>query len=99
LEHAGPSRACIEAMLWLSGEPLWPYWGGMGVKAWEIRRRLGTPGQKVCVPPRGLEVKCHNVCVLPHGLGGPLDLREPGGRLVLRLVLGLWGVGGRTVHE
>jgi hypothetical protein len=61
--------ACIEAMLWLSGEPLWPYWGGMSVKVLEMPRGLGTPDHKVWVLLRGLRVEGHKVCVLPHGLG------------------------------
>jgi hypothetical protein len=37
---------CIEAMLRLSAEHLWPYWGGMSVKVWEMPRGLGGPGHK-----------------------------------------------------
>jgi hypothetical protein len=48
---------CIEAMLWLSGEHLGPYWDCMGVKVWEMPRGLGAPGHKVWVPLRGLEVE------------------------------------------
>jgi hypothetical protein len=46
---------CIEAMLWLSEEPLGPYWGGMGHKVLEMPRGLGTTDQKVAVLLHGLE--------------------------------------------
>jgi hypothetical protein len=46
----------MEAMLLLSGEHLWPYWDGMGVKVWEMPRGLGGPGHKVWVLLRGLTV-------------------------------------------
>jgi hypothetical protein len=86
----------MEAMLWLSGEPLGPYWGGMGVKVWEMPCGLGAPGHKVSVLPCGLRVEGHKVCVLPYGLGGLVDRkskrrRGPGGESRL---FGLWGVGG-----
>jgi hypothetical protein len=32
--------ACTDAMLWLSGQPLGPYWRGMGVKVWEMPHGL-----------------------------------------------------------
>jgi hypothetical protein len=63
LDHAGLSY------LGLSGEHLWPYWGGVGVKVWEIPRGLGGPGYKVWVLPGGLGFLGHNMWVLPRGLG------------------------------
>jgi hypothetical protein len=51
-------------MLWLSEEPLGPYWGGMGVK--------------VYVMPRGLGIEGHKVWVLPHGSGGLVDIKSKG---------------------
>jgi hypothetical protein len=65
-------------MLWLSGEPLGPYWGGMGVKMWVFPCGLGAPGHNVFVLPRGLRVEGHNMCVLPHGLGVLVDLQAKG---------------------
>ena len=64
----------MEAMLWLSGEHLWPYWDGMGVQVWEMPRGLGATGHKVgFTTDRGLGG--HKVCVLPHGYGGLADLK------------------------
>jgi hypothetical protein len=64
----------MEAMLWLSGEHVWPHWGGMGVNVWEMPHGLGGPGHKVGVLPRRLGAPGQKVCVLPHVLGGPVDL-------------------------
>jgi hypothetical protein len=47
----------IYVILWLSGEPVGPYWKGMGVKVWEMLHGLEVEGQKVWVLPRGLGVK------------------------------------------
>jgi hypothetical protein len=77
----------MEAMLGLSWEHPWPYWGGVGVKVWEMPRGLGGPGHKVWVLPRGLEVPGHKVWVLPRGLGGPMDLTSKGIRAP-------WAFGG-----
>jgi hypothetical protein len=38
---------CIEAMLGLSEEHLWPYWGGIGMKERVVPRGLGVPGNDV----------------------------------------------------
>jgi hypothetical protein len=69
---------CIEAMLWLCGEPLRPYWGGMGVNVWVLPRGLGAPGHEVRVVPRALGVP-----VFYHTDWGVLwtkHLRAPGRR-------------------
>jgi hypothetical protein len=69
-------------MLWLSGEPLWPYWGGMGVKVWEMLCGLGTLG--------------HTVCIFSHGLGGLVDLQAEGirGLRAFGKGFGVLGIGG-----
>jgi hypothetical protein len=67
---------CIDAMLWLSGEPVGLYWRGMGVKVWDIPHGLEVERHKVWVLLRGLEVKGQKVCVLPHGLGGLEDQKS-----------------------
>jgi hypothetical protein len=71
-------------MLWLSGEPLGPYWDGMGVKVCEMPRGLGAPGHNVWGLPHGWGAPSHKVCVLLHGLGCLVDqkaksTRAPGG--------------------
>jgi hypothetical protein len=50
----------------------------MGMKVWEMPFRLGTPGHKGWVLPRGLEVEGQNMCVLLHRLGGPVDQKSKG---------------------
>jgi hypothetical protein len=92
---------CIEAMLWLSGEHLGPYWDGMGVKVWEMPRRLGGPGHKVCVLPRGRGCPGHKVWVLPRGLGGHVGRKSKGPQALQGFGsgFGLWGVGGDLASE
>jgi hypothetical protein len=81
---------CIEAMLWLSGEHLGPYWGGMGVKVWEMPCGLGGPGHKVCVLPRGWGVRAIQ-CGFCHADWGVLwagKVRDHGRSRVLAAILG-----------
>ena len=63
-------------MLWLSGEPVGPYWKGMGVKVEEMQHGLEAAGHKVWVLLHRLDVEGQNMCVLPHGLGGPVDRKS-----------------------
>jgi hypothetical protein len=63
-------------MLWLSGEPVGPYWRAMGVTVLEMPHVLEVEGQKGWVLPRGLDVETQKVCVLPHGLGGAMDRKS-----------------------
>jgi predicted NUDIX family NTP pyrophosphohydrolase len=65
--------ACIDAMLGLSGEPVGPYWRGIGVKVWEMPHGLEVEGHQVWVLPRRLEVEGQNVCILPDRWGGLED--------------------------
>ena len=90
---------CIEAMLWLSGEPLRPYWGDMGVKVWVLQPGLGAPGHKVWVLPRGLRAPGHNMCVLPHGLGGLVGRKSKAPRVPWASGHGFGALGGRGVNS
>jgi hypothetical protein len=83
-------------MLWLSGEPLGPYWRSMGVKICEMPRRLGTPGHKVWGLACGLGMEGHKVwfCNTDWGVLWTGKVRAHWGRLVLAVLFGLWGGGG-----
>jgi hypothetical protein len=48
----------------------------------------------VCVLPRGLVAPGHNICVLPHGLGGPVDLKTKGTRAPQAFDNAFWALGG-----
>jgi hypothetical protein len=88
---------CIEAMLWLSGKQVWPYWGSMGVKVWVLPRGLGGAGHKAWVVPRGLGAQGHKVWVLLRGLGGPVDQKNKATRAPGGFGTGLGALGGRGV--
>jgi hypothetical protein len=88
---------CMEAMLWLSGEPLCPYWDGMSMKVVEMPHGLDVPGHKVWVLPRGLRGTGHNMCVLIHGLGGLVVLKAKGMRGLKGFGVGFGALWGRGV--
>jgi hypothetical protein len=86
-------------MLGLSGEHLWLYWGGVGMKVWERPRGEGGLGHKLLVLPCGLGGPGHKVRVLPRGLGGPVGLKSKGTRAPHGFGDGFWGLGGRGVNS
>jgi hypothetical protein len=53
----------------------------------------------VWVLPRGLGVEGHKVCVLPHGLGGLVDLNNKGIRAPYAFGGAFGALGGRGVNS
>jgi hypothetical protein len=86
-------------MLGLSGEHLWPYWGAVSVKVWEMPHGLGCPGHKVWLLPRGLGGTGHEVLVLPCGLGGPVARKRKGTRAPSGFGDGFGALGGRRGEQ
>jgi hypothetical protein len=86
-------------MLWVSVEPLRPYWGGMGVKEREMPYGWCTPGHKVWVVLHGWGVECHKVCVLPHGLGGLVERKSKSMRGPSAFGKAFWALGGRGANS
>jgi hypothetical protein len=86
---------CIEAMLGLSGERLWPYWGGMGVKCGKCYTDWMVRAITCGFLPRGLGAPGQNMWVLLRGLGGPMGRKNKSAQAPGGFGDGFWALGSR----